>query len=296
MKNILITGSSSYVGNALGDWLRNWPEAYNIDFISMKNASWSLVDLSIYDVVFHVAAIVHKKEKKYMEEQYFEVNRDLTLELANKSKLAGVKHFIFMSSFSVYGIEGDITKDIMVSANTQCSPNSYYGRSKYEAELGLQFLESEEFKISIIRAPMIYGPNSPGNYERLRKLILQIKIFPYINNQRSMIFIDNLSEFIKLTIDNGTNGVFSPQNKEYVNTYELVKLISEENDASTFYSKKLGELVLKVGKKKSIVNKMFGNLTYDLSISNYFDYKYALVDFPDSIKLCEKTSEKSAEN
>ncbi len=69
-----------------------------------------------------------------MEELYYKVNRDLTIELANKAKNAGVKQFIFMSTLSVYGLVGAVGKEVMINKDTLCRPNSFYGKSKLEAE------------------------------------------------------------------------------------------------------------------------------------------------------------------
>lgn len=143
-----------------------------------------------------------------MEDQYFKVNRDLTMELAIKAKESGIGHFIFMSSFSVYGLNGEIGGKGVITNDTPCKPTSFYGKSKLEAEKKIQQIANKDFKVAIVRTPMVYGPNSPGNYERLRKVILKINVFPYINNQRSMIFIDYLSEFIRMVIDNQAEGLF----------------------------------------------------------------------------------------
>ena len=226
---ILITGNTSYAGRSLEKWLLQWPDKYLIEYISLRNEEWKDKDFSLYDVIFHVAAIVHQKEKPEMEELYYRVNRDLTIALANKAKNAGVKQFIFMSTLSVYGLVGTVGKEVMINKDTPCRPNSFYGKSKLEAEGLLERLQNEDFKVAILRVPMIYGPNCPGNYEQLRRITDKTPIFPSINNNRSMIFIDNLSEFVRLLIDNQDNGLFFPQNLEYINTSYLVALIAKEN-------------------------------------------------------------------
>ncbi|MBP2114398.1 NAD-dependent epimerase/dehydratase family protein [Paenibacillus silagei] len=286
-KRILITGKGSYVGTSLMKWLDQWPSQYNIEFLSLKGEEWRGVDLTKYEVIFHVAALVHKREKKTSEDQYYKVNRDLTIELATKAKKSGVGHFIFMSSFSVYGFNGGIKSEVVLNKNTICNPNSYYGKSKFEAEKGLTEIISENFKIAIIRAPMVYGPNSPGNYERLRRLSLKIKFFPLIKNQRSMIFIDYLSEFIRLVIDNQAYGTFFPQNKEYINTNNLIKLISSENNKKVIFSKFLGFVFSKFGVKIGVIKKVYGNLVFDLDDSSHFDHKYCFSDLKESIRFSE---------
>lgn len=137
-----------------------------------------------------------------MKEEYNKINRDLTIEVALKAKREKVSQFIFLSSMSVYGLDGNTSKEVIIKNDTSYHPNTYYGKSKLEAEILLGKLEDNEFTISIIRPPMIYGADCPGNYQRLRKVALVTPIFPQVTSERSMIYIDNLSEFIKLVIDN----------------------------------------------------------------------------------------------
>ncbi|WP_339798256.1 NAD-dependent epimerase/dehydratase family protein [Paenibacillus sp. FSL R5-0744] len=287
-RKILITGKGSYVGTSLMKWLQQWSDLYSVEFLSLRGEEWRSKDLTKYDVVFHVAALVHKKEKSSMEDQYFKVNRDLTMELAIKAKESGIGHFIFMSSFSVYGLNGEIGGKGVITNDTPCKPTSFYGKSKLEAEKKIQQIANKDFKVAIVRTPMVYGPNSPGNYERLRKVILKINVFPYINNQRSMIFIDYLSEFIRMVIDNQAEGLFFPQNRGYVNTLELMKLISKENNRNVFFSRILGAVFSTIGKHINAVNKVFGNLVFDLEDSNHFEHKYCFADLSESISICEK--------
>ncbi|ACJ77814.1 UDP-glucose 4-epimerase [Bacillus cereus] len=285
---ILITGNTSYAGRSLEKWLLQWPDKYLIEYISLRNEEWKDKDFSLYDVIFHVAAIVHQKEKPEMEELYYRVNRDLTIALANKAKNAGVKQFIFMSTLSVYGLVGTVGKEVMINKDTPCRPNSFYGKSKLEAEGLLERLQNEDFKVAILRVPMIYGPNCPGNYEQLRKITDKIPIFPSINNNRSMIFIDNLSEFIRLLIDNQDHGLFFPQNQEYVNTSYLVTLIAKEKHKNMYLSKLLSLGINLLAVRIKVINKVFGNLTIDSNLSNYGDHKYCVVDLVESVKRCEK--------
>src|SRR5699024_9778086 len=111
--------------------------------------------------------------------------------------------------------------------DTVPTPSNFYGDSKLQAEEGIRPLESEDFKVVIVRPPMIYGKGSKGNYPRLSKLAQKTPIFPDFDNQRSMLHIDNLCEFIKLAIDNKERGLFFPQNEEYVQTSKMVKNIAE---------------------------------------------------------------------
>ena len=285
---ILITGKSSYIGMSFEKWLNQWPDVYQVDTICLINDNWENFDFSHYDVVFHVAGIVHQKEKPGMKNLYFLVNRDLAVWVAKKAKKSGAKQFIFMSSMAVYGLEGKIGENVSINEATPCIPNSFYGSSKLEAENKINKLGDNHFSIAIIRAPMVYGPNCPGNYGFLRKYARMIRILPDLKNQRSMIFINNLTEFIRLLIDKQDRGLFFPQNKEYVNTLNMAEIIAHFYGKKILISKTLGGF-LKAGRNTfPIVNKIFGSLTYDKKLSQHYDWNYCNVGFEESIEFTEK--------
>jgi nucleoside-diphosphate-sugar epimerase len=285
MKKVLITGKNSYVGISVGNWLGNYPDEYSIDSISLRDNSWKGKDFSSYDVVFHVAGIAHVSSDPKMEEMYYKVNRDLTIETAKKAKAEGVKQFIFMSSIIVYGDSS--TGKRVIDENTVPKPSNFYGNSKLQAEEGIKPLESDNFKVVIIRPPMIYGKGSKGNYLKLAKAAQKLPVFPDIENQRSMLHIDNLCEFIKLIIDNGENGFFFPQNKEYVKTSEMVKLIAGVSGKKIKLTKVFNPMLRVIGKKVGLVNKVFGNLVYDKNMSGY-KKNYQIRDIQKTIELTEK--------
>lgn len=285
MKRILITGKNSYIGMSVEDWISKEQDAYQIDTVDMEDDTWRKKDLSVYDVVFHVAGIAHVTTDPKMKELYYKVNRDLTIEAAKKAKVEGVKQFIFMSSIIVYG-ENRSDKDL-IDIKTVPKPKNFYGDSKLQAEKGIKNLENSNFKIAIIRPPMIYGKGSKGNYPTLSKFARKSPIFPDIDNKRSILHIDNLCEFIKLIIDNEERGTFFPQNKEYVKTSDLVKLVAEVHGKKIRLSK-IFNPILKMMFKVNIVNKVFGNLVYDKSISKYDKGSYQVRDLKDSIRLTEK--------
>ncbi|TCD46262.1 NAD-dependent epimerase/dehydratase family protein [Streptococcus sp. X16XC17] len=279
MKKVLITGANSYIGGSLITYLGNQPE-YIFEELDVRTDSWKTFDFSRYDVIFHVAAIVHKNEKSVNPTLYDKVNKELPIELATIAKKSGVGQFIFLSSMSVYG-----NKEAVITQQTPENPSTFYGKSKLAAENGLKELDDNSFKVLIIRPPMVYGPKATGNYTRLSKLAQFTSIFPKFENQRSMIFIDNLSEFIKQGIDREVSGLFFPQNSEFVNTSQLVKMIREVNGKKTLLVSLLNPIV---GALMSVnqINKMFGSLVYDKTISQY-DFKYQIRSFEESIKLTE---------
>lgn len=286
MKKILITGANSYIGQSFENWLKQWRNEYKISTVDMIDGSWRKKDFSKYDVVFHVAGIAHVSTDPNMEGLYYKVNTDLTIETAQKAKLEGVKQFIFMSSIIVYGDSSHINKKRVINKDTLPTPSNFYGKSKLQAEEGILPLQNENFNVAVIRPPMIFGKNSKGNYPKLAKMAQKLPIFPNVINERSMLHIDNLCEFIRLMIVNEERGIFFPQNKEYVGTSELVKLIAEAHGKKIVLTEIFNGALKIMGKKVGIVNKVFGNLVYDKSISEY-KANYRVRDLKEAVKATE---------
>ncbi|MBZ4663244.1 MAG: NAD-dependent epimerase [Caloramator sp.] len=286
MKKILITGANSYIGTSFEKWVSQWPDKYIVDTLDMKNQKWKEYDFSKYDVIFHVAGIAHISTDPKMEELYYKVNRDLTIETAKKAKAEGVKQFIFMSSIIVYGDSSHINHKRVIDKNTVPTPSNFYGRSKLQAEEGILPLQDDNFNVVVIRPPMIFGKGSKGNYPKLSKVARKLPMFPDIKNERSMLHIDNLCEFIRLMIDNNEKGIFYPQNKEYVGTSQLVKLIAEAHGKKVMLTKAFNPLLKLMGKKVRIINKVFGNLVYEKSMSEY-KVEYRIRDLKEAVKITE---------
>ena len=283
MKRVLITGKDSYIGTSVESWLIREPDKYSVETIDMRDGSWHTHDFSQYDVVFHVAGIAHVSSDPKLEDLYYKVNRDLTVQAAAKAKADGVKQFIFMSSIIVYGDSG--TKKTIITRDTVPNPSNFYGDSKLQAENGIKPMRSDSFNIAIIRPPMIYGKGSKGNYPRLSKLAQKTPIFPNFQNERSMLHIDNLCEFIRALIDNNEAGTFFPQNKEFVRTSDLVKTIAEVHGKKVHLTKLFNPFIRMLF-GVSIVNKVFGNQVYEASISKY-KFEYQLRSFRETIEQTE---------
>ena len=267
MKKILITGKGSYIGTHFKQYLEQWPDKYQVEELDMMDSAWKSFDFSNYDVVYHVAGLAHSTPDESQRELYYRVNTDLVYETACKAKDAGVKQFIFMSSLIVYG-SGEVGKDRVITKDTPLTPDNFYGDSKKQAEIRLGTLQDERFKVVILRPPMIYGPNSKGNYPMLAKLARKTPIFPNIKNQRSMLYVGNLVEFVRLMIENEEEGIFLPQNDEYTCTTELVKEIAKIHHHRIWFTKLFNPMI-KLFKKETHINKMFGNLTIERSLSDY---------------------------
>ena len=290
MKKILITGANSYIGTSFEKYMSQWPEEYQVDTIDMIDGSWREKSFAGYDVVYHVAGIAHSDSGKISAEKeklYRSVNTDLTIETAKKAKADGVRQFIFMSSAIVYGDSGKIGKKKVITKDTPTNPANCYGDSKVQAELGILPLQDDTFKVCVLRPPMIYGKGSKGNFPQLEKFAKKMKFFPYVKNERSMLYIGNLVEFVRLMIENEEQGIFWPQNAEYSNTSELVKMIGTANGKKIHLVKGFHWLLKIFSLFTGLVNKAFGNLSYDQSMSEYrFNYrKYSLEE---SIKETER--------
>lgn len=281
-KRILITGRNSYIGNNVMRWLMRNSNDYEITRMSLRDTDWRNVDFQSYDVVLHVAGIAHVTKSIKMADEYYRVNRDLTIEVAERAKRGGVQLFIFLSSIIVYGNDSKIGESGLITKETIPEPSDFYGKSKLEAEAGLLLLEDERFKVAIVRTPMVYGPGCKGNFQRLKKLASITPLFPDIQNVRSMIYIDNLCECIRLIIDQRLNGLYFPQNKEHVCVKEMVRLMAWHMDKNIRFTKAFNPILKRLSNNISVINKVFGNKAYDLSMSSYLNYR--VVDFEESIK------------
>ena len=290
MKNVLITGANSYIGTSVENYItENYPEDCTFDTVDMLDGTWREKDFSGYDAVFHVAGIAHSDSGKISEEKaklYYSVNTDLTVETAKKAKADGVKQFIFMSSAIVYGASSKVGKKKIITKDTPVSPVNAYGDSKVQAENGIIPLSDDDFKVCVLRPPMIYGRGCKGNYLTLRKFALKLKLFPYVKNERSMLYIDNLCEFIRLMILNEEGGIFFPQNTEYTNTSEMVKMIAAANGKKLRLVHGFGWAVRFLGLFTGLIKKAFGSLTYDKEMSVY-KKEYAKITLQTSIEECK---------
>lgn len=284
MKRILITGKDSYIGTHFRDHLKQYPDEYDVVELDVRDDSWKEFDFSKFDVVYHVAGLAHSTPDESQRDLYYQVNTELTYKIALKAKESGVNQFIFMSSIIVYG-SGTIGEDRIITQDTPLTPDNFYGDSKKQAEIKLHTLEDNHFKVVIIRPPMIYGPNSKGNYPLLAKFAKVTPIFPTLRNQRSMLYIGNLVEFVKLMIDNEESGIFLPQNSEYVCTVDLIKEIAKIHQHKILFISIFNPLI-RLFNKQVYVNKVFGNLVIDKELSIY-KVNYCLFTNEKSIQMTE---------
>lgn len=294
MKKALITGANSYIGVSFDKYANeHYSSELVIDTVDMLDGGWREKDFSSYDIVFHVAGIAHADVGNVCDEvkaKYYAINTDLAIETAKKAKAEGVKQFIFMSSAIVYGDSAPYGKKKRITAETEPKPASFYGDSKLRADKGVRDLADADFVVTVLRPPMIYGKNSKGNYPALAKIAKKLPVFPDVQNERSMLYIENLCEFLCQVMIRSEGGIFWPQNAEFTRTSEMVKIIGDVSGHRVRVSKAwnwvVGIASHVPGKLSGLANKAFGNMSYDQNMSQY-DFNYQIVDFKESIKRTE---------
>jgi UDP-glucose 4-epimerase len=268
VKNVLIIGSNSYIGTRFVSYADG---QLRITTVDARGNHWQGVDFSAFDTVLFVAGIVHVKQKRHKKSLYYQVNSDLATQTATKAKLSNVKQFIYLSSMAV------LTDN----------PRDFYGGSKKKAESELLKLSSPGFFICIVRPPMVYGPGCKGNFPKLVSLAKRTPLFPDINNKRSMIYIDNLCEFLRRAIIKNESGIFHPQNTEYVNITEMVLYIALLHGKKIRKTRLLNPLVCLLSKFIPSCNKLFTDFICE---KNGDEAEYNVVDFKESLKICTNTS------
>ena len=294
MKKVLITGANSYIGVSFEKYVaEHYSSELNIETVDMIDGSWRQKNFSPYDIVYHVAGIAHADVGNVSEEtkkKYYAINTDLAIETCKKAKEAGVKQFVFMSSAIVYGDSAPYGKSKRITKDTEPSPANFYGDSKWQADKGVRELFSPDFIVTVLRPPMIYGKGSKGNYPTLAKMAKKLPIFPDVQNERSMLYIENLCEFLSQVMTRSEGGVYWPQNAEYTKTSDMVRMITEVSGHKVRVSKAwnwvVGLAAAIPGKTRGLANKAFGNMSYDQSMSQY-DFNYQIVSLRESIERTE---------
>lgn len=262
--NIYITGSSGFVAT---NFIKHSPE-YTITCLHLRDQKPENIDFSGADVVLHLAALVHQMNGA-PEDQYFKINRDLTLAVAKRAKEQGVKHFVFMSTVKVYG--ESTTETGKWNENTACHPTDPYGKSKYDAECKLRELEDENFTVSIVRSPLVYGVGVKGNMISLVRLVAKFPFLPLggIQNKRTMVYVGNLVALIKRIIEKKQSGVFLAGDAVALSTTELVELIGKYvNHKSHLFVLPRFVVNLLEAVKPAIIDRLWGSLELDCSRTN----------------------------
>ena len=254
---LLITGSSGFVGSY---FINKYKDKYEIKTFSFLKDNINNLDCTDIDVVFHLSALVHQMGGASKEE-YEKVNVIQTLKLAKKAKKDGVKHFVFMSTVKVYGEE----TDSVYTEKSICNPEDEYGKSKLKAEFELNKLKDEDFKVSVIRTPIIYGYGVKANIKNLVGLVNKVCLLPFgkIKNRRSMVYIGNLCHLVYVTIEQKKSGIFLACDDKTLSTTRLIELIAKNLDKKMYLIKvPFFESLLKI-LKPSFHKRLYGSLEVD---------------------------------
>lgn len=261
MKKLLLTGSNGFIGSY---FINKYQDKYDIKIFSFLRDDIDSLDCSGIDVVVHLSALVHQMGGATAAE-YERVNVTQTTELAQKAKEAGVEQFVFMSSIKVYGEESDGVYD----EGSECNPKDEYGKSKLQAEIELEKLQTANFKVSIIRTPIVYGYGVRANIKNLINLVRKAPILPFgkIENRRSMVYVGNLCHLVDEVIAQEKNTIFLASDDRPLSTSNLIELIAKNLDKKVYLIKiPFFETLLKL-LKPAFHKRLYGSLEIDNTVT-----------------------------
>ena len=284
MLELLITGTHSFIGGAVQRHLAN-SEQIHASCVSLRDDAWKDLDLTRYDCILHAAGVAHVDPNPSLAEAYDAVNHRLTAQVARKARAAGVGQFIFLSSIIVFGDASPAGMHTWIGADTPPNPSNAYGKSKLDAENALRALESSDFRVAILRPPMVYGAGCKGNYNTLVRLARKMPVFPAFDNHRSMIYVENLAELIVRIALSGSRGTFHPRDGQPRSVSEIVQEICVCHGKTMRFTRALAPAVRLAG-RKGLVRRAFGDMAYDASAPD-FPENYRLYDFSEAIRRTE---------
>lgn len=304
MTTALLTGATGFIGRALMATLSL--TAYRLIAPSRtpvnhlpKNVTMPLLhDIASFpgnsdwfsecDVVIHVAAKAHACGIPPAE--FIRVNADATLNLARLASKAGVKRFIFLSSIGVNGISN--TRPF--SFADKPAPVEDYAVSKFNAEIGLKQIAADTgMEVVIIRPPLVYGANAPGNFGKLAKLAEKNLPLPLgaIHNKRSLVALDNLVDLIITCIDHpkAANQTFLVSDDQDVSTTELLQMMTRAAGKKPLLLPVPVSWLKFAGKltgKQAVINRLCGNLQVDIGHTKDTLGWTPVISVQDAIKKC----------
>lgn len=281
MKKILILGANSYIGTSFENYIyQKYPEDYEIHTISLHGDTWRHENWSSYDSILNVTGKAHADISKLSEEQkqeYYAINCDLAVETAKKAIEDGAAQYIYLSSIIIYGDSSNSRTPVRITADTKPAPSNFYGDSKWQAEQKLQelFRTAEKTtghtRLVLLRLPMIYGPGCKGNYKTLVKMSQKLPLFPTYHNERSVLHIDHLTEYLRNLVDSGTGGLYLPQDDTCRSTPDMVFELAEAAGRRMYHAAWMNPFVRLAfylpGKPGRLARKAFGTLVIDHELS-----------------------------
>ena len=282
MKRVLISGKSGFIGGELTARLNEFPSAYSVSRLSLRGDGWKNEDLSGFDAAVDVAAIVHKRYGNIDESEYFAVNCDLAYDFAAKCKASGVRQFVFLSSSAVYGDSDGASLTKTITADTPEAPNTAYGRSKLRAEEKLHALADDSFAVSILRVPTVYGEGAKGAFYTITRYAQYLRFFPDSAVKRSVIYIKNLCECLRLVIDGGEGGLYFPQDSETRSVQDFVTQVRASEGLRTALTGAFNPLI-RLMSRMNMMKKIFGGVVYEESLSQR-PGRYRIYSFPEALE------------
>jgi len=283
MKKILIIGKDSYIGNHIDDWLT--ARCFECTQLDVLNDMWTSFDYSKYDAIVHVAGIVHRPNCQDWD-LYKRVNVDMPVQIASRAKEQGrCKVYVFFSSMAVYGI-GKELKPTIIDDKSPLMADSMYGKSKLMAEQELERLQSSSFNVVFVRPPSVYGKGCRGNYiSGFASIVDRLPVFPvaYQNVKQSMLYIDNLCEFVRLAIEKNLKGAYCPQDDKSVCANEILNSIAKSKGLKRANSVFLGLFVRAIS-FIPLIKKVYGGVEYSRSLSDDNGLNYVVVPFEEGMK------------
>lgn len=294
-KKVMLIGIGGYIGSKFIEYInRNFPD-WQIDAVDSMNRKWEQAKFHGYDAVYNVSGLAHANARQGSEDLYYQVNGQLPIDVAKKSKEENVPLFVQMSSQIVYGDMSGLGEEKIITADTVPTEPSIYGKSKMMAERGLKELADDNFQLAIIRPPLIYSEYARDNFPRLVNFAKRMHIFPKLENKQSMLYVDNLCELVRLIIENNKGGIYYPQQECYIETSKMVKNIADAVGNRMWQTRIFNPALRLLSKipKLSFIHKAFGSIVYDMSLSNHFEGKYRIVSYNQSIQRIAKAHMKS---
>ncbi len=279
---ILIIGKNSYIGNHIDEWLSK--HGHQVTQLDVLTDEWKTCDYSPYDAIVHVAGIVHQPNCQDWE-LYKRVNTDMPIAIAKMAKEQGVKQYVFFSTMGVYGLGKKLVPNV-VDEDTPLLAMGMYGKSKLMAEEGLMKLQNDSFHIVCVRPPSVYGKGCRGGYiTGFTSIVRKFPVIPqaYEDVKQSFVYIDNLTEFVRLAIENGIHGAFCPQDDKSVSANELLQTIAMGLGKKYRPSRILGSMV-RLFHFVPLVKKAYGGVEYAMSLTTFDKIKYVIVPFEEGIR------------
>ncbi|MGI2173256.1 NAD-dependent epimerase/dehydratase family protein [Shewanella ulleungensis] len=275
---LLLTGSTGFIGKEMLNISYNYSAVSEILVLSRKTVPThnhkifaslfdvTAEDLTGFDVFIHLAGIAHSPLTS--DSDYELYNTQLTLHLAQEAVKANIKRFVFVSSI---GVNGTCTQAGGISEDDSVNPHNSYSRSKYDAEVGLKKIAEETgLEVVIVRPTLVYGPNAPGNFGLLTKLVYKLPLLPFglVKNKRNFISVQNLADLLITCAKhpNSAGHTFLASDGETVSIKDFTNAIAKGLNKKLIQLPvpvSLMRLAARVVGKQEMAEQLLGNLQVD---------------------------------